>query len=105
MQINAADEPSEVTILEEESEVAATEDNEVIVLEESAVVSPAPVLITSAPEAGSECSPWRQAHTPSRFFFHIYLYYDYLNCFVTLLQFTSEFIAMTALKHAQKHET
>ncbi|XP_036966828.1 interphotoreceptor matrix proteoglycan 2 [Acanthopagrus latus] len=51
--IDAADEPSEVTILEEESEVAATEDNEVIVLEESAVVSPAPILITSAPEAGS----------------------------------------------------
>ena len=74
MQIDAADEPSEVTILEEESEVAATEDNEVIVLEESAVVSPAPVLITSAPEAGSECSPWRQAHTPSSFFSHIYLY-------------------------------
>ncbi|XP_073329222.1 interphotoreceptor matrix proteoglycan 2 [Pagrus major] len=52
-QINAADEPSEVTILEEESEAAATEENEVIVLEESAVVSPAPVLITSAPEAGT----------------------------------------------------
>ena len=83
MQINAADEPSEVTILEEESEVAVTDDNKVIVLEESAVVSPAPVLITSAPEAGSECLPWRQAHTPSRFFFYIYLYYDYSNCFST----------------------
>ncbi|XP_070771446.1 interphotoreceptor matrix proteoglycan 2 [Enoplosus armatus] len=66
--INAADEPPEVMILEEdtgdvikedvppepsETNTVATDENDVIVLEESTVVSPALVLITSAPEAGS----------------------------------------------------
>ncbi|XP_042350711.1 interphotoreceptor matrix proteoglycan 2 [Plectropomus leopardus] len=66
--INAADEPPEVTILEEDTEdvsndniqlessetntVSAAE-NDIIVLEESVVVSPNPVLTTIAPEAGS----------------------------------------------------
>lgn len=69
MQINAANEP-EVMILEEETEdvnkddvppepsetnTVATEEDDVIVLEESAVVFPAPVLTTIAPEASSEC--------------------------------------------------
>ncbi|XP_059199223.1 interphotoreceptor matrix proteoglycan 2 [Centropristis striata] len=66
-EIVAVDEPPEVTVLEEEIEVdtndvlpepsetntVANAENDVIVLEESAVVSPAPVLTTSAPEAGS----------------------------------------------------
>lgn len=65
-----ADKPPEVTILEEdfedvdkddilpdlsETNTLATEENGITVLEESAVVSPAPVLTTGAPEAGSEC--------------------------------------------------
>nr|XP_033472572.1 interphotoreceptor matrix proteoglycan 2 [Epinephelus lanceolatus] len=66
--INAADESTDVMILEEDTEdvnkddvlpelsetntVSAAE-NDVIVLEESVVVSPAPVLTTSAPQAGS----------------------------------------------------
>ncbi|XP_068590216.1 LOW QUALITY PROTEIN: interphotoreceptor matrix proteoglycan 2 [Cebidichthys violaceus] len=66
--IDAVDEPPEVTNLEEDTEVVnedyvlpdpsetntvANTENYVIVLEESAVVSPAPGLTTSAPEAGS----------------------------------------------------
>lgn len=65
-----ADEPPEVTILEEDFEdldkddilpelsetyTVATDENGITVLEESAVVSPASVLTTAAPEAGSEC--------------------------------------------------
>ncbi len=70
MQINAADEPPEVMILEKDPEdvnkddvlselsetnTVGTEEDDVIVLEESAVVSTIPVLTTTAPEAGSEC--------------------------------------------------
>lgn len=70
MQINAEDGPAEVMNLDEDTEVVNKDDvlpepsetntvanaeNDVIVLEESAVVSPGPVLTTSAPEAGSEC--------------------------------------------------
>ncbi|XP_044073771.1 interphotoreceptor matrix proteoglycan 2 [Siniperca chuatsi] len=66
--MNAAEEPRKVTILEEDTEdvnkddippepsetnTVVTEENYVIVLEESTVVSPAPVLTTSAPEVGS----------------------------------------------------
>ncbi|XP_031725230.1 interphotoreceptor matrix proteoglycan 2 [Anarrhichthys ocellatus] len=66
--IDAVDEPPAVTILKEDSEVVnedyvlpnpsetntvANTENDVIVLEESAVVSPAPGLTISAPEAGS----------------------------------------------------
>ncbi|TDH06724.1 hypothetical protein EPR50_G00116180 [Perca flavescens] len=67
MQINAVDEPPEVPILEEDTEDVNKDDvlpvpsetntvtnteNDVVVLEESAVVSPAPVLTTRSPEAG-----------------------------------------------------
>ena len=70
MQVNVADEPPEVLILEEdtedvnkdeflpelpESDTEATTESDVIVLEESAVIPAAPVLTTDAPEAGSEC--------------------------------------------------
>lgn len=70
IQINAAHEPTEAMILEEDAEdvnkddvlpgpsetnTVTTAENDVVVLEESAAVSPAPVLTTSAPEAGSEC--------------------------------------------------
>ncbi|XP_070831339.1 interphotoreceptor matrix proteoglycan 2 [Chaetodon trifascialis] len=66
--INASDEPQEDMILEEDTEdgneddvlpelsetnIVAAEENDVVVMEESAVVSPAPVLTTIAPEAGS----------------------------------------------------
>ncbi|XP_070694508.1 interphotoreceptor matrix proteoglycan 2 [Pempheris klunzingeri] len=66
--INAADEHPEVTILEEdaddvnkddvlpeisETNTVSTGDNDVIVLDESAVMFPATVLTTIAPEAGS----------------------------------------------------
>lgn len=102
MQINAADEPQEDVILEEDTEdvnkdavlpelsetnTVATEENDVVVLEESAVVSPAPVLTTSTPEAGSECSSSTQAFihagnlSPCSFPFHVDLLF-YL--FVTL---------------------
>ncbi len=37
-----------------ETNTSVTEEDDIIVLEESVVVSPAPVLTTSAPEAGSE---------------------------------------------------
>ncbi|XP_074514145.1 interphotoreceptor matrix proteoglycan 2 [Sebastes fasciatus] len=68
MQIDAVDEPPEVTILEEDTEVVnkdyvlpepsetntvANAENDVIVLEESAAETPAPVLTTSGPEASS----------------------------------------------------
>lgn len=62
------DEPSEVVILEEninrgdvlpellESNTLAAEDSDITVMEESVVVvTPAAVLTTDAPEAGSEC--------------------------------------------------
>lgn len=70
MQIDAVDEPPEVTILEEDTEVVnkdyvlpepsetntvANAENDVIVLEESAAETPAPVQTTSGPEASSEC--------------------------------------------------
>lgn len=70
MQVSVVDEPSEVLILEEdtedvnrdeflpelpESNTMTTAENDVIVLEESAVIPTAPVLTTEAPEAGSEC--------------------------------------------------
>ena len=70
MQINAVDEPPEVPILEEDTEDVNKDDvlpvpsetntvtnteNDVVVLEESAVVSPGPVLTTRSPEAGGEC--------------------------------------------------
>ncbi|XP_029386618.1 interphotoreceptor matrix proteoglycan 2 [Echeneis naucrates] len=62
--VSIADEPPEVMILEEdnedgipselsESNAAATAESDIIVLEESVVASPAPILITSAPAAGS----------------------------------------------------
>ncbi|XP_078119034.1 interphotoreceptor matrix proteoglycan 2 [Sander vitreus] len=53
-----ADEPPEVLILEEDTENVKKDDvlpvpsDDVVVLEESAVVSPAPVLTTRSPEAG-----------------------------------------------------
>lgn len=65
-----ADEPSEDTILEEdvedvskvdilpelfETNTLVTGENDITVLEESTIVTPAPVLTTDAPEAGSEC--------------------------------------------------
>lgn len=62
-----ADEPSEVVILEEdtnkgdvlpellESNTLAAEDSDITVMEESVVATPAVVLTTDAPEAGSEC--------------------------------------------------
>ncbi|XP_039674652.1 interphotoreceptor matrix proteoglycan 2 isoform X2 [Perca fluviatilis] len=65
--INAVDEPPEVPILEEDTEDVNKDDvlpvpsetntvtnteNDVVVLEESAVVSPGPVLTTRSPEAG-----------------------------------------------------
>lgn len=72
MQIKAAEEPPEVMILEGDTEdvniddvlpepsetnTVATEEHDVIILEDSAVMSLAPVLTTTAPEAGSECCP------------------------------------------------
>lgn len=78
MQIDPADGPPEIVIPEEDTEdvnkddvlpvptetnTLATEEDDIIVLEESAVVSPAPVLTTSAPEAGSEyLSTFRNIH-------------------------------------------
>lgn len=68
MQVNAS-EPPEAVLLEvdagdvsrddilaelSETNTVATEGNEVTVLEESTVATPAPVLITSAPEAESK---------------------------------------------------
>lgn len=62
-----ADEPSEVVILAEdtnksnvlpellESNTLAAEDSDITVMEESVVVTPAAVLTTDAPEAGSKC--------------------------------------------------
>lgn len=68
MQANA-DEPPKVMILEEEdtskddplpelleTNTLATEEKDITVMEESVVVSPAPVLTTDAPEAGSKRS-------------------------------------------------
>lgn len=64
-----ADEPPKVMILEEEdtskdeplpelleTNTLATEEKDITVMEESVVVSPAPVLTTDAPEAGSKRS-------------------------------------------------
>lgn len=57
MQVVSVDEPleedGEDDVLPEPSETGT--ENDIIVLEESTVVSPAPVLTTSAPEAESEC--------------------------------------------------
>lgn len=57
MQVVSVDEPleedSEDDVLPEPSETDT--ENDIIVLEESTVVSPAPVLTTTAPEAESEC--------------------------------------------------
>lgn len=61
------DEPQEMVILEDIEEdvlselsetntVAAEETSNIVILEESTVVSPAPVLTSSAPEAISEFS-------------------------------------------------
>lgn len=67
MQVDAADEPPQVPILEEDTDVVIEDDvlpepsettadteNKIIVLEESELVSPAPGLATGAPEAGGE---------------------------------------------------
>ncbi|XP_040913621.1 interphotoreceptor matrix proteoglycan 2 [Toxotes jaculatrix] len=51
--VSVVDEPPEVTIPEEDAKDDVLPENDVIVLEESTVVSPAPVLTTTAPEADS----------------------------------------------------
>lgn len=58
-----AGEPSEVVILEEdtnkgeilESNTLTAEDSDITVMEESVVTTPASVLPTDAPEPGSKC--------------------------------------------------
>lgn len=92
MQANA-DEPPKVMILEEEdtgkddplpelleTNTLATEEKDITVMEESVVVSPAPVLTTDAPEAGSK----RSTNAHVNLCNHLLLLF-YLNIFFLLI--------------------